>query len=481
MKQFIILLTFFVTVIYAHQYEIYDMNGKNRGTYNGTLSKYTITRIAKEIHGSILVKKNATSALKTKLNSYLNSASIKAIQKNIELSQDSLGKEFWLEIEKNETVKICLDHKIFAWETSLSSAIYNDSCLAFQAPMYIGVDTIKVYFSNENAPRKINLAIGMKYLNFRNEKVKLGYNDYTEEEKFLYGIQNDDPERFVSFTGTFLVDKYPVTNCEIMQLMWDSIPMKTSIKEPTLQKLAEQWANRKKFSTRNENCAAHDSATSTFFVIQAMKYANARSTREGLKPYYKFKETNEREPAILSRGLYVIGYYDYFNLYGKSKIQVSIDSTSKGYRLPYYDEWMMLARGGDKKNRYSWGDDSASFDDALKYARFYHYEKFYDTDHVGLLLPNGYGLYDMFGLVEEHVLFEEVNPFIGHDGGPSCMKGGNVRVTKEFQENPARSYWKQINYGYKRSNNNSAMPGGFRLIRNIGNKTKWTEVKSDKE
>ena len=256
--------------------------------------------------------------------------------------------------------------------------------------------------------------------------------------------------------------------------------MKTSIKEPTLQKLAEQWANRKKFSTRNENCAAHDSATSTFFVIQAMKYANARSTREGLKPYYKFKETNEREPTILSRGLYVIGYYDYFNLYGESEIQVSIDSTSKGYRLPYYDEWMVLARGGDKKNKYSWGD-SASFDDALKYARFYHCKSFYETDHVGQLLPNGYGLYDMFGLVEEHVLFEEVNPFREHDGGPSCMKGGDIRVTKEFQENPARSYWKQINYGYNRSNNNSAMPGGFRLIRNIGHNVKWKDIKSNKE
>ena len=400
------------------------------------------------------------------------------LQRNVVLNRDSLGAEYWLEVEKNETVQICLDSRVRKWKTSLTSKIVNDSCFAFIVPTLIGVDTIRVYFSNENAPRKINLAIGMKYLNFKNEKVKLGYNDYTEEEKFLYGIQNDDPERFVSFTGTFLVDKYPVTNCEIMQLMWDSIPMKTSIKEPTLQKLAEQWANRKKFSTRNENCAAHDSATSTFFVIQAMKYANARSTREGLKPYYKFKETNEREPAILSRGLYVIGYYDYFNLYGKSKIQVSIDSTSKGYRLPYYDEWMMLARGGDKKNKYSWGD-SASFDDALKYARFYHCKSFYETDHVGQLLPNGYGLYDMFGLVEEHVLFEEVNPFIDHDGGPSCMKGGDIRVTKEFQENPAQPYWKQINYGYNRSNNNSAMPGGFRLIRNIGNKTKWTEVKSE--
>ncbi len=445
------------------------------------MNRIAITKTILLLFVSCLAVANARQytieSLKNPSTNQQNIALLSQVQKTIDVNRKSLKNLQWLEVEKNEIVKVCIDGKIPVWETSLNAAIYNDSCIVFQAPTLIGVDSLKVHFRKGYKSHKINLAIGMKYLNFKNEKVKLGYNDYTEEEIFLYGIQNDDPERFVSFTGTFLVDKYPVTNCEIMQLMWDSIPMKTSIKEPTLQKLAEQWANRKKFSTRNENCAAHDSATSTFFVIQAMKYANARSTREGLKPYYKFKETNEREPAILSRGLYVIGYYDYFNLYGESEIQVSIDSTSKGYRLPYYDEWMMLARGGDKKNKYSWGD-SASFDDALKYARFYHCKSFYETDHVGQLLPNGYGLYDMFGLVEEHVLFEEVNPFIEHDGGPSCMKGGDIRVTKEFQENPARSYWKQINYGYNRSNNNSAMPGGFRLVRNIGNKTKWSEIKT---
>ena len=442
MKNILLLFVSFLAMANARQYTIESLN-------NPSLSQQTLAQLSQ-------------------------------IQRTIDVKRKSLNKMQWIEVEKNEIIKMCLDTRVISWETSLNAAIYSDSCIVFQVPTLIGVDSLKVFFRKGNKSHKINLAIGMKYLNFKNEKVKLGYNDYTEEEIFLYGIQNDDPERFVSFTGTFLVDKYPVTNCEIMQLMWDSIPMKTSIKEPTLQKLAEQWANRKKFSTRNENCAAHDSATSTFFVIQAMKYANARSTREGLKPYYKFKETNEREPAILSRGLYVIGYYDYFNLYGESEIQVSIDSTSKGYRLPYYDEWMMLARGGDKKNKYSWGD-SASFDDALKYARFYHCKSFYETDHVGQLLPNGYGLYDMFGLVEEHVLFEEANPFIGHDGGPSCMKGGDIRVTKEFQENPARSYWKQINYGYNRSNNNSAMPGGFRLIRNIGHNVKWKDIKSNKE
>ena len=35
----------------------------------------------------------------------------------------------------------------------------------------------------------------------------------------------DKDEKIVSVTGTYLVDEYPVTNCEITQLMWDEIPL----------------------------------------------------------------------------------------------------------------------------------------------------------------------------------------------------------------------------------------------------------------
>ena len=38
--------------------------------------------------------------------------------------------------------------------------------------------------------------------------------------------------------------------------------------------------------------------------------------------------------------------------------------------------------------------------------------------------------------------------------------------------------WKQYNYGYSEI---GPMPAGFRLIRNIGNNAKWSEVKSDSQ
>ena len=40
-------------------------------------------------------------------------------QRNVVLHRDSLGSETWLEVEKNESVKICIDSKVRTWETSL--------------------------------------------------------------------------------------------------------------------------------------------------------------------------------------------------------------------------------------------------------------------------------------------------------------------------------------------------------------------------
>lgn len=85
----------------------------------------------------------------------------------------------------------------------------------------------------------------------------------------------------------------------------------------------------------------------------------------------------------------------------------------------------------------------------------------------------------MFGLVEEHVLFEEKNPFKFLKNRPSCLKGGNNQVRKEYKRGSTSPYWKWINYGFYTSNYNGGKPAGFRLIRNIGNNAKWTEVKSD--
>ena len=390
--------------------------------------------------------------------------------RTVVFSRDSLGEETWLEIEKNDSVKICLDVKVHAWETSLKSKILNDSCLQIQAPMLIGATTISVKYPDSGISHKINLAVGMKFLDFKNEEVLLGFN-------------KKDPKRLAYITGSFLVDKYPVTNCEFTQLMWDSIPAQTSFESMILQEIHAAWLSRKR--TSSEKCDAHDSAANTVFLYQAMEYANARSVREGLKPYYLFSESNEKEQRIISKGKYVIGYFDFTN-HDKKFIQVSVDSTSDGYRLPYYDEWMMLARGGDKTNKAPWSNYPADtkLKHVLDYALFGTSKDLYDSSPVGQLLANGYGLYDIFGLVWEHVLFEERNPFIILRNSPSCLKGGDNTVLLNKDENnifhATIPEGKDINYGYFKSNYNGGVAAGFRLIRNIGNNVVWKVTEPQK-
>ena len=407
------------------------------------------------------------------------------IQRSFDVSSNSLRKELWLEVEKNEIVKVCIDKKVKEWETSLNSKVLNDSCCTFQVPIFTGVESINVYLPESENVHKINLAVGMKYLNFKNEKVLLGFNEHSETDLEILGLlKNEDPERLTSVTGTYLADKYPVTNCDFTQLMWDDIPKSTSYTNKSIKRVQEGWISRKNASLQNKNCIVQDTAASTVYLYQAIKYANARSIRDGLKPYYILSESSYGSEQILSEKEFVICNRDFTeqNFIGEEFVFVSIDEHSDGYRLPYYDEWMMLARGGDKKNKAPW-KKGAAFEDALKYARMTtirpkNEKELYLSEPVGQLLPNGYGLYDFFGLVPEHVLVKKSLFRINHDF-PSCQKGGGYRVKSPSDESSSNFFpdWEDFNYGY-------LMPGfsstkaGFRLIRNIGNNAKWGEIKT---
>jgi formylglycine-generating enzyme len=143
-----------------------------------------------------------------------------------------------------------------------------------------------------------------------------------------------------------------------------------------------------------------------------VKWANARSEREGLTPCY----TLEGE------------------VYRSGDSVPKCDWSANGYRLPTEAEWEKAARGGTEGHRFSWDDAdtiqhgranyfSASFVYDTSPTTGYHpayntgahlctspswsyydHGLYYDlayTSPVGSFVPNGYGLYDMAGNVWE--------------------------------------------------------------------------------
>ena len=138
---------------------------------------------------------------------------------------------------------------------------------------------------------------------------------------------------------------------------------------------------------------------------EAVKWANARSEREGLTPVYY---TSPQKSAAM---VYRTGRVDVQNN--------SVDWSANGYRLPTEAEWEKAARGGVEGRRFPWSDT-----DTIQHARANYWSRSdesydtsptkgfhpdYDNDPqpytspVGSFAPNGYGLYDMAGNVWEWV------------------------------------------------------------------------------
>ncbi|SMG17524.1 hypothetical protein [Fibrobacter sp. UWB13] len=151
MRKILLLLTMCFALANAQFY--YDKHGESRGAYKDSLDYATLVGLAKRFHGPILVKK-PVEGVKPRKN--LEKIPENKIQRTFNVSRDVLNKENWLEVAKNEIVKICVDAPVVAWETSLKAIISSDSCLTFQTPTLIGVDTLRVHFRKENTPYYIN-------------------------------------------------------------------------------------------------------------------------------------------------------------------------------------------------------------------------------------------------------------------------------------------------------------------------------------
>jgi formylglycine-generating enzyme len=138
---------------------------------------------------------------------------------------------------------------------------------------------------------------------------------------------------------------------------------------------------------------AADHPVQTVKWYDVVKWANAVSEKEGLRPCYSVAG------SIVRTG---------------TSDAVTCDWTANGYRLPTEAEWEVAARGGLSGKRFPWGDtishSQANYQASSSYAydqsgSVNDYHPTYKaggmpyTNSVGIFAANGFGLYDMAGNV----------------------------------------------------------------------------------
>jgi formylglycine-generating enzyme required for sulfatase activity len=200
------------------------------------------------------------------------------------------------------------------------------------------------------------------------------------------------------------------------------------------------WALKNGYIFANPGRAKEANHPVTFMSwYDCLKWCNARSEKEGLKPCYMF-----------GGEVYRIG-----------ELIPDCDLTATGYRLPTKEEWQYAARGGLSGKRFPWGDTiqhsqanyrggTNAYDlSAVKglHPEFAKGEEPY-TSPVGSFAPNGYGLYDMAGNVAERCW----NRF-----GKRCVTvGGDVQKTGDLMR--CQTWWMNMP--------SAAYPlDGFRTVR----------------
>lgn len=469
MKKMIILISVLACYALAADYfSIYNAKG--------ALVEKLESQRDSSVEISDVYKKNGPIYIYKKNDRYKNKNLNVRIDTTLFVKKESLKKnDFWIEIEKNQNFLLCFESSNY-YSSSLKGESVNDSCVLFEGIPLVGSSYVSVEDIDGKELYKVNIAIGMKFIDLTRSKHRLGFygNDYELKVNRIYGdsvldMKNriyPDPERIVSLNDKYLVDTYLATNCEIASVLSDEISINPKLTNKERNEISKSWAKRKR-DVKGNKCSVNDTAANTLTLYQAIMYANYRSLKDGLKPYYKFEKTNRKSNVILAEGKYVISLLN-FDKSDETNVMVTVDELSDGYRLPYYDEWMVFARAGDLNNRSIWGN-AESVEKVLEYAWIGDKtSNLYASKPVGLLKPNKYGLYDVFGLTGEFVLFEKNNPFKNHYKTPSCLKGGNLktRLEKSLYEAHVFPYWKSLNYGYSDFNFGASL-GGVRLVRKL--------------
>jgi sulfatase modifying factor 1 len=195
-------------------------------------------------------------------------------------------------------------------------------------------------------------------------------------DSFGGGYSNELPVHTVAVSA-FTIDRYEVTKA-----LWDEVAV---------------WAQANDYDIGPEDGSgkAADHPVWNVSWYEVVKWANARSEKEGLESCYTVDGT----------------------AYRTGQGEPDCNWSANGYRLPTEAEWEKAARGGADGRRFPWSDtdeiqhaqanywstSDISYDTSP--TREYHPD--FDTapkpftSPVGSFAPNGYGLYDMAGNVWE--------------------------------------------------------------------------------
>ncbi len=265
---------------------------------------------------------------------------------------------------------------------------------------------------------------------------------YEMGDSFSEGYPDERPVQSVAVSA-FYMDK-----CEVPKALWDEVA---------------SWAaaNGYDISQGSGSGKAADHPVYNVTWSEAVKWANARSEREGLEPCYTVGG------SVLRMGQSV----------------PDCNWRADGYRLPTEAEWEKAARGGEVGRRFPWGDT-----DVIEHSRANYYsssDHSFDTSPtrgchpayatggipytspVGSFAPNGYGLYDMVGNVCEWCWdwYGDMSYASSGETDPRGPASGSARVKRGGS-------WNSTAYYCRVASRNSGWPEhvhcqhvGFRLAR----------------
>jgi formylglycine-generating enzyme required for sulfatase activity len=223
--------------------------------------------------------------------------------------------------------------------------------------------------------------------------------------------------------------------CEVTKAKWDEV---------------RTWALSNGYDLAPGEGKASDHPVQQISWYDVVKWCNARSEKEGLKPFYY---TDDAQTKI-----YRTGKVDVTN--------AQVKWTANGYRLPTEAEWEKAARGGLVKALYPWGA-TISHDDANYFGKNGYHPDFdlsppLFTSPCGSFKSNGYGLYDMAGNVNEWCWDRDADYAKGDQKNPIGPTSGSSRIFRGGS-------WKesdlicQVGYRLKTIPSYSADHIGFRL------------------